>query len=155
MNSGGELGTGSWIVTEGYMESLEAYLCDGIEPHSGDYYFIVGALCNTVTYAEAYQLIDLSEYSDCINQGLASINYGGYLSDWGGSDHPEATILFIDENGNEVWQGDTIGTYNSSWTLLSSQSPIPVGTSSVQMVLMGTRYAGDDNDSYFVPIKTI
>ena len=148
-NPGAEIGTFGWVVTEGYMESLEEYVCDGVQPYSGDYYFIVGALCNTATYAEAYQEIDLSEYSDCINEGLASISHGGYLSDWGGSDHPEATIIFINEDGNEVGQGDTIGTYNSSWTLLSSQSPIPAGTSSVQMVLMGTRYAGDDNDSYF------
>jgi len=149
VNPDAEAGILGWTVTEGYMESLEEYVCDGVQPHSGDYYFIVGALCNTATYAEAYQSIDLSEYSECIDQGLASIHYGGYLSDWGGSDYPEATIIFIDENGEEIGQGDTIGTYNSFWTLLSSQSPIPAGTSSVQMILMGTRYTGDDNDSYF------
>ena len=79
------------------MESLEAYLCDGIEPYSGDYYFIVGALCNTASYSEAYQEIDLSAYIDCIDQELAYADYGGYLSDWGGDDHPEMTLAFIDE----------------------------------------------------------
>ena len=47
------------------------FICDGIEPHSGDYYFIVGALCNTVTYSEAYQEVDISEYTNCIDQNLA------------------------------------------------------------------------------------
>ena len=55
----------------------------------------------------------------------------------------------MDENGNEIDQGETLGTYNAYWTLLSNQSAIPNGTTSIQMVLMGTRYAGDDNDSYF------
>ena len=84
INPGAELGIEGWNVTTGYMESLEAYVCDGIEPHSGYYYFIVGALCNTVSYSEAYQQVDVSEYADCINHDLAYVNYGGYLSDCGG-----------------------------------------------------------------------
>ena len=149
VNPGAEQGTLGWIVTEGYMESLEEYICDGIEPHSGDYYFIVGALCNSVTYSEAYQEVDVSEYTDCIDQNLAYVNYGGYLSDWGGDDHPEMTIAFIDESGNEIDRAEILGTYNSYWTLLSSDYQIPIGTRTIQMILMGTRYAGDDNDSYF------
>ena len=149
INPGAEEGTLGWVVTEGYMESLEAYTCDGIEPHSGDYYFIVGALCNTVSYSEAYQEVDISQYTDCIDQDLAYVNYGGYLSDWGGSDYPEMTLAFMDENGNQISQLEPFGTYNSFWTLFSEEHPIPVGTESIQMILMGTRYAGDDNDSYF------
>ena len=149
VNPGAEQGTLGWIITQGYMESLEEYICDGIEPHSGDYYFIVGALCNSVTYSEAYQEVDVSEYTDCIDQNLAYVNYGGYLSDWGGDDHPEMTIAFIDESGNEIDRAEILGTYNSYWTLLSSDYQIPIGTRTIQMILMGTRYAGDDNDSYF------
>ena len=149
INPGAEEGTLGWTVSEGYMESLEAYVCDGIEPHSGDYYFIVGALCNTVSYSEAYQEVDVLEYADCINQDLAYVNYGGYLSDWGGSDYPEMTVAFIDGNGNQISQLEPFGTYNSFWTLFSEEHPIPAGTESIQMILMGTRYAGDDNDSYF------
>ena len=149
INPGAEEELLGWTVTEGYMESLEAYVCDGIEPHSGDYYFIVGALCNTATYAEAYQEINVSEYTECIDQNLSYINYGGYLSDWGGSDYPEMAIAFIDENGYEIDRTDNIGTYNAFWTLFSNEYQIPIGTRLVQMILMGTRYAGDDNDSYF------
>ena len=148
-NPGGEDGTNNWIVTEGYMESLEEYVCDGIEPYNGDYYFIVGALCNTATYAEAYQEVDISDFQDCISQGLAYANYGGYLSDWGGNDYPEMAIAFIDEYGNEIDRTDNIGTYNAYWTQFSIEHQIPIETSSIQMILMGTKYAGDDNDSYF------
>ena len=80
---------------------------------------------------------------------IAYVNYGGYLSDWGGSDYPEMTIAFIDENGYEIDRADNIGTYNAFWTLFSNDYQIPFGTESIQMILMGTRYAGDDNDSYF------
>jgi hypothetical protein len=88
-NPGAELGTNGWTVSEGYMESLPAYECDGIEPYAGYYYFIVGALCNTVSYSESCQSIDLSDYRDCIEEGLAYVQYSGYLSNWGGDDHPE------------------------------------------------------------------
>ena len=113
------------------------------------YYFIVGALCNTATYAEAYQEVDVSEYIDCIDQDLAYVYYGGYLSDWGGSDYPEFAVSFIDEYGYEIGRTDNIGTYNAFWTYFSNEQQIPIGTRSIQMILMGTRYAGDDNDSYF------
>ena len=59
------------------------------------------------------------------------------------------TLAFIDEDGNQIGQAETLGTYNAFWTLLSSDYQIPIGTRSIQMILMGTRYAGDDNDSYF------
>ena len=149
LNSDAEDGLSNWTVTQGYMEALEAYTCDGVEPYSGDYYFIVGALCNTEDYAEAYQVVDINEYSDCVENGLAYANYGGFLSDWGGSDFPEMAIAFIDEFGNEIDRTENIGTYNPYWTNFSIQHQIPVETESIQMILMGTRYAGDDNDSYF------
>ena len=149
LNPGGELGTSIWTVTQGYMESLSAYECDGIEPHTGNYYFIVGALCNTVTYSEAYQSVDLTDYRECIEDGLAYIDYGGYLSNWGGDDHHEMKIAFFNENGVQIEQTDILDTYNSSWTLLRNEQQIPENTHYVKMILMGTRYAGDDNDSYF------
>ena len=149
LNPGGESGTDYWMVTEGYMESLESYECNGIEPYSGDYYFAVGALCNSASYTEAQQMVDISEFTDCIDVDLATLYYGGYLSNWGGSDHPEITIAFMDENGNEIDRAETLGTFNAFWTLLSHEIQIPIGTRSIQMILMGSRYAGDDNDSYF------
>tara|TARA_Y100001970_G_scaffold269934_1_gene363219 strand:+ start:1115 stop:3361 length:2247 start_codon:yes stop_codon:yes gene_type:complete len=149
LNPGGELGTSIWTVTQGYMESLPEYECDGIEPHTGNYYFIVGALCNTVTYSEAYQIVDLTDYRECIEDGLAYIDYGGYLSNWGGDDHPEMKIAFFNENGVQIQETDILDTYNSSWTLLRNEQQIPENTHYVKMILMGTRYAGDDNDSYF------
>ena len=149
MNFDAEQGTLAWNVNAGYIESLEAYVCDGIEPNSGSYYFIVGALCNSSNYAEAYQEIDVSDYSDCISEGSAYVDFGGYLSNWGGDDHPEMKLIFIDAEENQISESETMSTYNAYWTLFSNQISIPEQTNSIQVVLMGTRYAGDDNDSYF------
>ena len=58
-------------------------------------------------------------------------------------------IAFFNENGVQIEQTDILDTYNSSWTLLRNEQQIPENTHYVKMILMGTRYAGDDNDSYF------
>ena len=149
LNAGAENGTDNWIVHEGFFESLEAYVCDGIAPYSGVYYFAAGALCNTSDYAEVSQTIDVSEYNDCISSGLAEAHFGGFLSDWGGSDHPEMQIVYLDASNNEIGYSTILDTYNSFWTYLSASQPVPEETKFIQCVLMGTRYAGDDNDSYF------
>ena len=58
-------------------------------------------------------------------------------------------LIFLDEFGSQISDLNPFGTYNSYWTLFSEEEAIPVGTKSIKMILMGTRYAGDDNDSYF------
>jgi hypothetical protein len=148
-NPGAENGTDYWMVHEGYLESLEAYECDGVEPHSGEYYFSVGGICNSAGYSEASQSIDVIEYADCINEGLTQAHFGGYLSNWGGSDHPEMQMIFLDESHNEIESSPILDTYNSSWTFLSNSQLMPEETAYIQILLMGTRYAGNDNDSYF------
>ena len=148
-NPGGESGIDPWIVSTGFMESLQEYECDGVQPNNGEYYLIVGALCDSDTYSEAYQNIDLNEFSHCIDNNQSYLDYGGYLSNWGGSDHPEISIQFIDENENVIEQLNNIGTFNAYWTFISNNSVIPENTKYVKMILMGTRYSGADNDSYF------
>ena len=58
-------------------------------------------------------------------------------------------IVFLNANGDEIGETDTIGTYNAYWTLFNEEVLIPTETRFIHMILMGTRYAGDDNDSYF------
>ena len=48
-----------------------------------------------------------------------------------------------------IEQLNNIGTFNAYWTLISNNSVIPENTKYVKMILMGTRYSGVDNDSYF------
>ena len=149
LNPDAENGTDYWTVHEGYLESLEAYECDGVEPHSGEYYFSAGGICNSAGYSEASQSIDVIEYADCINEGLTQAHFGGYLSNYSGSDHPEMQMIFFDESHDEIESSPILDTYNSSWTFLSNSQRMPEETAYIQILLMGTRYTGSDNDSYF------
>jgi hypothetical protein len=109
----------------------------------------VGGICNSAGYSEASQSIDVIEYADCINEGLTQAHFGGYLSNYSGSDHPEMQMIFLDESHDEIESSPILDTYNSSWTFLSNSQRMPEETAYIQILLMGTRYTGSDNDSYF------
>lgn len=149
INPGAESGTGGWIEVEGIIESLTDGECEGISPHSGNRYFAVGGVCENYPYGEAYQSIDVSLYEDEIDSGAGYAHFGGFLSNWGGSDLPEFKLLFLDILGNVISNTDTYSTLNPSWTNFNETVLIPENTREIQFVLMGTRYAGADNDSYF------
>ena len=76
-------------------------------------------------------------------------NFGGYLSNYSGSDQPEMKLIFLDESNNDIGQSNTLTTLNSSWTMLGMEAIIPPQTRTIQVELKGTRNAGTDNDSYF------
>jgi acid phosphatase type 7 len=149
-NSGAENGIDDWIVREGTFEALTSGECDGIAPHTGEKYFSVGGLCeNESSYAEVYQSIYVGDDSDCIDENNMFAYYGGFLSTWNGSDHPEFTIEFTDEIGNLIENAPVLDSYVASWTNLSNETQIPEGTRIINFVMMGTRNSGSDNDSYF------
>ena len=56
-------------------------------------------------------------------------------------------VIFLNQDGSEIGQSEILDTYNAYWTLLIDEEQIPEETYSIDVVLMGTRYAGDDNDS--------
>ncbi len=149
LNPGAEDGISGWTIQEGVFESLEATECNGISPYSGQYYFCVGGLCIESQYAEVSQIIDVSEYSDCIDDSLASVQFGGFLSNWSGWDQPEMYIEFLDVNGSVLDTSATQSTLNNYWTSFDTLFSIPVLTHEIKFVLMGTRNGGQDNDSYF------
>ncbi len=149
VNPGAEDDLNNWTVVEGVVEALESGVCEGVPPNSGDKYFAVGGLCDHSEVGRAIQNIDVNDYIDSIDTGGFSVNFGGYLSNYSGSDLPEVKVIFLDENNNEIGQSNTLSTLNNSWTLLNWSEIIPEQTRTIQMELKGTRNAGTDNDSYF------
>ena len=149
INPGAELGTTSWIAVEGIIESLADGECEGISPHSGERFFAVGGVCENYAYGEAYQSVDVSSYSEPIDAGAGFTKFGGYLSNWGGSDKPEFALSFLDDSGNEISQTELFYTFNSIWTFFNEVELIPIGTREIRFQLFGTRFSGYDNDSYF------
>ena len=149
VNPGAEDDTNDWIVVEGVFEALESGDCNGVMPNNGNKYFSVGGLCEHSEIGRVIQDINMEEYIDSIDSGGFLVHYGGYLSNYSGSDLPEMKVIFLDENHLEIGEGSTISTLNNAWTLLSSSDIIPEQTRTIQVELKGTRNAGTDNDSYF------
>jgi len=148
VNPGAEDGTDGWTVAAGALESLTDGECDGTTPHSGDRYFSVGGLCEGHEYGEASQSVDVSAHAAELDAGAAVALFDGYLSCWGGDDRPEMELVFRDDAGAELGRSDRIGTSATSWTLVQGEAAVPAGARTIDMVLMGTRNAGVDNDSY-------
>ncbi len=149
VNPGAEDSLALWTITDGIVEALTANVCDGIAPHSGDRYFIVGGLCTESPFARCYQDIDVTAYADSITTGQFPVQFGGWLSNYSGSDLPEMRLLFLDAAGQAVDSSQVISTFNNTWTKVERTLVLPAATNTIRMVLTGTRLAGTDNDSYF------
>lgn len=148
-NSGAEDGTNNWIENAGSFESINSGECAGNDAHTGSKLFAVGGVCDDNAYGEGYQSIDVSAYQSEITTGTVSVNFGGYLSDYNGADRPEFKVQFFDGQGASLGTTATYGNQTADWTYMSETELVPQGTEEIRMILMGTRNAGSDNDSYF------
>ena len=151
LNPDAENGISNWTIETGIIESLSAGECNGVNPNNGSFYFAVGGLCdgNETAYSEVYQTVDVEDYANKIDQGMGEAIFGGYLSNYNGSDVPAMSLEFLDANSNVLAPSVELSTTNSSWTLLEDNEVIPALTRSIKVILTGTRNGGTDNDSYF------
>jgi acid phosphatase type 7 len=148
-NIGAESGTTGWTATAGVIESLVAAECAGTSPYAGSNYFAVGAICVESAFGSANQVIDVSTYSLEIDNGLSIAKFGGYLRDYSGSDIPSFAVEFLDGSSTLISGTDTTQDINASWKLVQDSWAVPAGTRNIRFIIMGTRTAGTDNDSYF------
>lgn len=149
LNGGAEDGIDGWTATEGVIESILSGECAGNDAHSGDRLFAVGGVCVENAYAEAYQLIDVSAFAQHFVDGNAKVIFGGYLSDYQGSDRPDFRLEFLSATGNLVGATPTYGVNSGEWVKLRKTATLPAACRSIRFVLTGTRQGGTDNDSYF------
>ena len=148
-NPGAEEGIQGWTVSAGVLESLTAGECDGIAPATGERYFAVGGLCASSDYGEAHQLVEVAEaWIETVDTGDASVAFGAAFATWAGDDVPGVTLRFLDEAGAPIGADVTLSSQATSWTPEVLSAPVPAGTRTFELVLTGTRNAGDDNDSY-------
>ncbi len=147
-NFGAENGINSWTIESGILESLSALECDGTNPFSGEKYFSVGGLCEESEFGYAYQIIDISNYSEEINMGLATVFFGAQLSNWSGYDTPSIGIECLDEANNILFATEMFSSTSTNWTLIQSECNIPYGTTKIKYKMTGERLNGTDNDSY-------
>jgi hypothetical protein len=149
INPGAENLLLNWNPIEGITEALTAQECNGIAPHSGDYYFAVGGLCEESPFARCVQDINVVAFADSIDAGATQAKFGGWLSNFSGSDQPALYLRFFDNNGLLLDSTATFSSTNSNWTLLNELAAVPPQTRLIQLMLTGTRLVGTDNDSYF------
>ena len=150
VNPGGEQGTDGWESLSGPLESVTDGECDGIAPHGGTRYLVVGGLCVAgVDSAEARQRVDLSAESAAIDAGQSTVRFGGMLSDYDRDDLPEIQLTFLDGGGAELGRSERLGDAVAGWTRFVGHAAVPAGTRAVDFHLFGTRNGGVDNDSYF------
>ena len=93
--------------------------------------------------------MDVSGYATQIDAGMVTVSFGGYLSDYNGSDRPEFKVEFYNASNSLLGSSATFGNQTSDWTFMNETEAVPGETETVRLVLMGTRNAGSDNDSYF------
>jgi len=95
------------------------------------------------------QVVDVAFAAAGIDEGSATLNLSALLRSWGGLDRPSFYAVFRDEVGNELDRSPVQGSVSSVWTEHSIVQAVPVSTRSIEVVLIGTRNSGSDNDSYF------
>lgn len=151
LNPGGESGVVNWTIETGIIESLGAGECNGVNPNSGERYFAVGGLCdgNETPYSEVYQEIDVSGLAALIDGGSVETVFGGFLSDYSGSDQPTMNLEYLDAGATVLGTSEILTTFSSTWVNLVATELIPINTRTLKVILTGTRNAGTDNDSYF------
>lgn len=148
-NGGAEDGVDYWIEDQGSFESINSGECAGNDAYLGDKLFAVGGVCEDNAYGEGHQDVDVSAYQTDIDGQGVIVNFGGYLSDYNGSDIPEFKVEFYDSSNGLIGSSSTYSHNASTWTLFNETMNVPAQTRTIRMVLMGTRNAGSDNDSYF------
>jgi hypothetical protein len=149
VNGDAEEGTDGWNVVEGFLESVAEGECDSVAPYDGNRLFIVGGNCDSAEYAEVYQSVDVSEWSAQIDNSEIVVQAEGWMRNFNGRDEPAMYARYLDDNDQVLGQSAEVGVDQPRWTLRSIVETPPVGTRVVDVVLTGTRRAGDDNDSYF------
>ena len=149
INGGAENGIDGWTAAQGVIESILSGECAGNDAHSGNRLFAVGGVCTENAYGEAWQLVDVSAFTQYFANGNAKAIFGGYLSDYQGSDRPEFRLEFLSTSGNLVGATPTYGVNSGEWVKFRKTATLPAACTQIRFVLTGTRQSGVDNDSYF------
>lgn len=114
----------------------------------GEHYFFAGA----GSAATLRQVIDVSSFAGSIDGGLATVSFSGRVRSWPQvpADTSTITISFLDA-ASTVLGSHTLGPYSETtqWQLISADWAAPTTMRAVQLDLISTRFAGNNNDGYF------
>jgi len=148
-NGGAENSTTGWTEVAGSFESILSGECAGNNAYAGSRLFAVGGVCEEHPYGEGIQDVSVETFASAIQNGTAVARFGGRLSDYQGTDLPQFRLRFLTAAGTVFDSTQVYGSQSGVWELVSASATIPQNCSHIRFVLMGTRQAGLDNDSYF------
>ncbi len=135
--------------TQGWVDSDNAWSADNvITPHGGNYFFWPARL--DVPYTRMYQDVDISGYVSSIDSGNAYLHLSGWLCNWDQYPHDRATLAIevLDTNNQQLLYLSRHHR-NPVWAYYQIESQIPIGSRTLRVYLIATRYVGSDNDGYF------
>ncbi len=148
-NPGGEAGVLGWIVEDGVFESVSDGECNGTTPRAGDRYFAVGGVCESSEIGRVSQTISVEAFRAAVTAGELTVEYGAYVRNFDGADHPQVALRFLGPDGAVLEERSPIGSRVPVWSRVEGRAEAPPQTHELEIVLIGRRNAGTDNDSYF------
>jgi hypothetical protein len=145
-NPGGELGdTNGWTNVTGTLAAITTG--GGVNPHTGSYFFRAGASAATECYQDVAVPVDAQADVD---GGLISAEFSAWQAGYTDADTGRLRVAFRNAGGS------TLATYDgtdydggSSWEQRLLTVPVPAGTRTIRLTLIGTRSAGTNLDAYW------
>lgn len=133
---------------QGWTDPDDIWSADNeITPHAGDYFFW---LRDDLPYTHIYQDIDISGFASDVDADKAYFHLSGWLANWDQYPHDRSSLAIesLDADNNQLLY---LSRHHRSptWTYYKIESKIPVGTKTLRVYLIATRYVGTDNDGYF------
>lgn len=150
--SGWEPETGAFTVTRYNIGGGFPSSSDPGPANRGNFFFSGGSGGTT---SSGTQTIDLSDCATQIDAGALAFNLNGYLGGFAGSNENAQLTLNFKNSSNAIVGTSVIGPVlaadrNNQTGLLqrSTSGSVPIGTRSVEAVLLMTYSSGSDNDGY-------
>lgn len=136
-------------LLDGWTDLDELWSADtAVTPHGGKYFFWPSR--GDVPNTSIYQDVDVSAFIQDINDGKAYFHLSGWLANYDQYPHDRSTLAIecLDSNGRQLSYLSR-SHRSPTWTFYQIENQIPMGTSTLRVYLIATRFVGSDNDGYF------
>lgn len=142
-----------WTQVSGFQWEQLVSSADYAYAYSGSYFFGAG---NTAS-AELSQDVNVSSYAATIDAGSQQFTLQGYEQSYNQSppDSGKIIVEYRDASNTSVLASFNSGNKGSinTWQLISNTQVAPVGTRTIRVRLIATRFNGSYNDGYFDDIS--
>jgi hypothetical protein len=125
-------------------------------------YFTAGAVAASDTPYEIYQDIDVTAYSNYIEEKSIKFTFSGWITDFNTDDTSHIIVEYRNSGGTVLTSYNTGQSYpteattgTSTWDNYTDTIIPPPTTATVRIRLISTRYGGTNSDGYFDNLSLI